>query len=239
MKRSIRILSLILLSALLLISFTSCMSLDDMKAAHAFYDENGAILYDGHTYYLLPECSELTVSELDSINVTETDVPVLLSGTLGDSYDVSPQKIFLSMYYKGKIYCREDYFEDVKNRIENGYTMDRYCFMAMIDPENTGDPANSYVDYELLKPKVASVLLDTMEIAEPMILPSAGMKYEQIIRINRCSEDTFFQSYAFDLRISEGIYYVAVTDSVQSETAYYRISDEDLPLIQNTFYHAA
>ena len=233
MKQTIKLLSLILLTAILAVSLTSCAALDTMREAHAFYGEDETILYNDATYYRLPECADLTVSGLYAINVTESDVPLLLSGILGDSYEVTNGGEFLerSTYSSDIVYCRSDRFESVKAMIEKGYTMNHLCFRELL----YNDDFETYHGYVLIDTKTEAVLQNTVETQKPMLLPGSGMKNETIIEINRCSEDMLFQSHAFDLRVSGGVYYVTVTDSLTNETAYYRIADSDLAVIRATF----
>ena len=129
MKKIKRILAALLL-CVMAVSLAGCAELDEMKAHHAFWGEDGVVEYNGYIYRALTPTSMLGVWDAkDTIYVTDKDVPVLLSEDFGTSMTVGRSGILLESNgysswgyneYFGGIYCREDYYESVMQQIQNG-----------------------------------------------------------------------------------------------------------------------
>lgn len=125
------------LATLLCFSLCGCSELEQMRAEHAVWQEDGSILWNGAVYREL----ELNDSnrELDfaydyvTIYVTEPDVPVLLSEMFGDGMDVCANGTLIKFYdyrndYRYKLYCREDAYDEMVNKLENGVNMNTYLY---------------------------------------------------------------------------------------------------------------
>ena len=139
MKKTIRLLSVVALVALLGMIVCGCSMLDDMKAVHGILSEDKqTVIYKGETFRKLPEGVPyyFNSSYSNKINVTDEDVPVLLSE--GYSYEsyydglngilaVSTLEDFSgydglialesTMYYSGStdhfdFYCTEDNYDE-------------------------------------------------------------------------------------------------------------------------------
>ena len=114
MKQCKRWLAVLLVVALCL-PLCGCQMLEDMRAAHAVWQEDGSILWNGNVYRLLRNVSEKSLVLLEDGNVwvTEADVPVLLSETLGDYGRVSHSGALILTYdHDGEtLYCREDRYD--------------------------------------------------------------------------------------------------------------------------------
>ena len=228
MKKFVKNLTLFLLIALMLLTLASCKELDDMKSRQGFITEDESEIRLGEAvYYLLPGCEALKPAYTDSINVTASDVPVLLSAIIGYGYDLSSDGIFLER--SGTVYCRSDYFEKVKNSIETGYSMTSYCFLKS-EYKNGMYEQN----YKVIAPAVGTILENAIEKGTPFTIPGSGMRNERIYEVYHCSGDTFFKSYAFDIRVSGNACYVTVSDLSANETIYYPIADTDTETILRT-----
>ena len=80
-----------------LISLCSCQFLDELKSLHAVWanEQKTEILFQGRTFHKLPAAKDrfpilvnktMNSADFKRGNLTETDVPVLLSGTMGSLF---------------------------------------------------------------------------------------------------------------------------------------------------------
>ncbi len=125
---------------LLCFSMSGCARLDEMRARHAVWQEDGTILWNSAVYKPLPAVKEAEVNSTRlkdvPIHVTEADVPVLLSTQYYDYFECDPNGIFLRGYveengeYYGeyKLFCREDRYEEVAAELVNGFVSKGLCY---------------------------------------------------------------------------------------------------------------
>lgn len=82
MKRIIKTISVLLAVLSLCVLFTGCDYIDELRAKHAIISEDKqAVAYKGKTFYRLPEGIPYFFNDTasNSVNITDYDVPVLLS----------------------------------------------------------------------------------------------------------------------------------------------------------------
>ena len=88
MKRTIRILALLICAVLLCVSLCSCEYLDDLKNNRAILIDGESFTFHGQVYRLMPLSSKLTFIMSNPVYseyyLTTEDVPVLLSPSYGD-----------------------------------------------------------------------------------------------------------------------------------------------------------
>ena len=126
------------LATVLCLSLCGCDELETMRAEHGVWQEDGSILWNGAVYRKLE--TTLSMGEFDftysyvTIYVTEPDVPVLLSTMFGEGMDVSADGIILEHYDywrdedRTTWYCREDVYDEMVKKLENGVTLNTYCY---------------------------------------------------------------------------------------------------------------
>lgn len=147
MKKWKRLLVLLMTVALCL-SLCGCRELDDMKARHATWMEDGNILWNGHTYIPLYNTfdeenyafvEELNFNDSEVIHITKPDVPVLLSETMGTNgytgaggllVEVNRYvpSIHADMEYTNTVYCRADMYSWTMDALQNGYEIQEYGY---------------------------------------------------------------------------------------------------------------
>ena len=231
MKQKIRTILVLLLIPFLLVAFTACETLDDLRNTQGFWEEDGSISLHGTRYLKLPPCEEIAIdAETDTFYITEPDVPVLLSSMYGDYFSRSEDARFLRG--NGEFYCHSDHYEEIKTRIENGVEMDHFCYTEY----RFIDGITRQVTTVLSRPAI-QLLNDTVKNSTPMALPEgATMSFDQTVHIYRSSEDALFRTYAFKLcRLSES-YYITVTETISGEETYYPIAEDGVSLIKEIFY---
>lgn len=141
MKKTYRILALFTALILVCLSATGCNAIDEMRKNHAFYNADGSIMLDNTDYLLLPEnafFSPYNSDDTRTIEITEADVPVLLStiwGTTGTLYNDG--EILLVDYGK-TCYCRKDKYEQYNALLAAPFEPTGYCYTYFVlDTEDT------------------------------------------------------------------------------------------------------
>lgn len=135
MKKSKRWIAL-LLALLLCASLCGCQELEDMRANHAVWQEDGTILWNGVVYRELADVPEEYQHVVDGmIFVTEADVPVLLSQEFGTNWTVDTERGLLhSWNHNGQetFFCREDRYEEMAEYFQKYFdkelVMDTYFY---------------------------------------------------------------------------------------------------------------
>lgn len=100
----------------LMLSLCSCAELDKLKDAHAVVLENGNISYKNAEYKKIDDTSGHFAPCLSkTLNITEPDVPVLFSDTIGYTGEASVNDEIIM--YQGYYFCRLDVYDYVKDRM--------------------------------------------------------------------------------------------------------------------------
>ncbi len=233
MKRMKRILAVVLASALCL-CLTGCQALKDMRAAHAVWQEDDSIYYNGNVYKPLASTSEdlnMYGGECKEIYVTKSDVPVLLSPMIGSSCDISENEVFIFGYHlippsgislldpnevSEVIYCRADHFDAVSRRLEEGFEAAKYSY-EYYDWDRDKDKSIHYTLTAQEKQAVDTVL--ATEIPDKM-LEDMYFDYDYIIELYGCSEDDLFCRHLMSIQMFDDNYYIMVGD------LYYVVPDQ-------------
>ncbi len=153
MKKMKRVLAVVC-AFVLCLSLCGCRELDEMKANHATWMENGYILWNDYTYIPLYSTDEavyyeyvedLNWDDSEVIYVTQPDVPVLLSEMMGtngytgagglllevNGYDYPPSMSLhdtMEYDYKNYIYCRADMYNWTVEALQSGYEIQDYGY---------------------------------------------------------------------------------------------------------------
>lgn len=130
MTKTKRVLAL-LCSLFLCFSLCGCAELDRMQAAHGTWTQTGGILWNGYEYTRIDGYWEyLNTATEGTLSVTAPDVPVLLSGMLGEEVMYNSSKTLLHNYtYDDEVtYCRKDLVEWLVNANTEGYQWDTYRY---------------------------------------------------------------------------------------------------------------
>lgn len=146
MNKSKRIFACFLL-VLLMTPLCSCNYLDRLKAHHAVWNDEDktGILWNGEVFRELDKESGYLYT--DNINVTDADVPVLLSDAYGRTAHVDPtgNLIYFEYYvfddaYSTRRYVRSEVYDQYKAAAEKA-EMDRFCAEISIYTHEDGERA--------------------------------------------------------------------------------------------------
>lgn len=210
MKKFKRILALGFV-ILICVSLCSCNFIDELRSKQAFYDAPDRITFRDEVYIKLPECDNLKYYSEAYGNVTEKDVPVLLSDSYGQSFsfnnDLSLLRISLGNYY-----VREDLYDQYYNVISNKPTLDRYC----ISGERDNDYGSSREYFEVVLSDEAKQAIDNALLGEKVNISDYYWDGEVIVKLT--DEKGFFLKTT-DLRILKyngKMYVLFFNDGVES-----------------------
>ena len=229
-----RILSLILVLALCL-PLCGCRYLDEMKTARAIRGpENSIILANGTKYMPLPYSEDFCPDFSDRSNVyivKDEELPLLLTEYYSDYGIISADGQFIRAYstsYETIYYCREDTYNSVRLRIENGAALSVYCY--------------SYYDLETDQTKLYELTLEQAQALEWVYyeqeleeLPTgATMVYDVRVDLYLYSSDHLFRQDTIDIGIVDGKYYL-----IPSYASIYPVPEELNPIFNEIMANSA
>lgn len=121
MKKIIKLIAVVMITVIISISFCGCYQIDEMKEKRAVWtNKNHTALQIGKTKYrILPETDLIlpdTSGDNGNYSVVKEDVPVLLSGILGENLELSKNKEIACTDY-AYYYARDDVYEKYVNAI--------------------------------------------------------------------------------------------------------------------------
>ena len=225
MKKKFRFIAMLAIMALILSTLSGCMSLDDLRKDHAVYNDKQSIVYNDVEYkqianqngYLKPHVSDT----LSNIYVTEADVPVLLSQTIGSHFWVSDDGRFLIAddYTYSTIYCRTDCYDEIFARVTAKFVPTGYCYAY--DKYNKEDYNHTEGLYHLTDKQTAVIrkVLTTVTAEEYSFLPQ--LDFNNVVELEACSDDMLFRNYVMDIyQLSVGYCLVLQEDKDSKVTIY-------------------
>lgn len=234
MKRFKKLVALAL-AVLLCVSLCGCQELEDMRAAHAFLQEDGTIQWNGSTYRQLENVPEgFQFYGGNRVLVTLPDVPVLLSEAFGENFYADKDGVILHSWSQGveeAFFCREDCYDEMVSYLQQGAKMDGYCYTCW---ENESER-----QYDLTKDQIEVIdeLLQSLEftrVGTELVFEMSDYCFP----LWKCDEKHLFLSdnYVVEIAKQNGTYYLITPDNTMSAvpTEYYAVMDE----IVEVFYEA-
>lgn len=219
MKYIKRILCLVM-AIVLCCSLTACNELDEMRAAHAFYQVDGTILWNGYTYYQLTgDYSNLNLNYSNYVYVTEKNVPLLVSRTEGHLHYASDNGLLLegSNYMETTVFCREDYYDQTQNAILNGFEIEKYGYTEWVE-----------TDFDFVEKQFYLTAYER-ETIDRILSSSPVDGYEQSqwsysLSIYGYSEDDIFSMHVCDVMYDGESYILRLDDDTD---VYYPVPESD------------
>ena len=219
MKKSVRILLLLLVVILTATSLCGCEEIEQARKTHGYYDAYGNVILNGVRYVPITVNEYFTVDTPESclhIDVTEQDVPLLLKDTLGRDMTLSKDEIFLCNYdFETYYYCREDKFAEFNERMTREFVPDGYYYdYGIVNDEGYyGDSAY----YQLTPQEVEAV--NTILGQQPLEIPESMIsEYTVSVQLFTATKDLYFRNYFVNLQYEDGVYTFVRYDN--SETLY-------------------
>ncbi|MBQ2971530.1 MAG: hypothetical protein IJE16_03150 [Ruminococcus sp.] len=247
MKNKRKFLVLILALTMMCLCLTGCDELDTMREKHAFFveeDNADAITYNGETYLKIEKTGNLpdplyNNNDYSSVYVTNPDVPVLLSQSLGNWLDISADGNFLYGYiytpfeteYSGvyessveSLYVKDEFYDTVKAKIEEGieYPMYGYSYYVYED-EDDFEGTSHY--YYLNSDEIAAIN-KVIEEVKPTDNEDVIYDYYYVLNFDKVSADKFFGMYSYELYYNkyDGYYLSNYSESLDTHS-YYKVPE--------------
>ena len=210
----------LLVILVLVLGLCGCDALDAMREAQTQYGEDGSILYKGVAYVRLPE-SEYLSPEYDvwkEIYVTDPDVPVLLSQAIYiERLALSLDGNFLISMSDDVVYCREELYDSVFDRIVNGFEVAAMQYEYSVYDEEVG--IHRWQTYTLTQEQWDTVY-EVLETVEPIeIGRNWNINGQWYLYLYECSQDGFFKKGTMELVASEDSY-TLILESGDQTLAY-------------------
>ncbi len=225
MKRTAKILAAIGLIIILCVSMTGCMKIDKMREQQGYIDDKGNIIVNGEKYMPLPSCDYLAPdfegyygslfqSSDYVVNITEKDVPVLLSNFADERCQISKDRMYIVKevmddyfgYYGEQYYCHEDIYDKISSAIEAGYSPDGYKYYYT-DWEDTENYEKEYILTDAQVSAINEVLSTASTLDELPYDVENGM-WEYYTEIMSFTKDMPFERYEVDIYKHQSGYYI-------------------------------
>lgn len=238
MKRTAKILAAIGLIIILCVSMTGCMKIDKMRERHGYIDEKGNIVVNGEVFIALPYC-EYLAPEIEGyygsvfqssdyiVNITDKDVPVLLSGFTGEKCHISKDEMYLVRevfdeyhgYYGEQYYCHEDIYDKIYSAIEAGYSPDgyKYDYTDWSDEDNNWDKEYILTDAQV---NAINEVLSTVATMDELPFEVESYDYKYFVEIKSFTEGMPFEKYEMDIYEYESGYYIYKSQWNEDETEW-------------------
>lgn len=200
------------LASVLCLSLCGCQKLDDMRAVHAVWQEDGSILWNGDVYRQLEDVPESLQFYVDqTVMVTESDVPVLLSDLLGDSFTVDDSGVLMhNWHWNGgeTWFCREDKYEEMAEYFRLEVELDTYFYAYW--PEKNGDVKQQHYYLSEEEKAVIDTLLNEADFTDPgNILYGPFEETEFMVVLGRCDgKHLFAEHYVVEIVSKQEGYYL-------------------------------
>lgn len=236
MNKTVKRLAALLAAIPLVLSLTGCNYLDELRDSHAFWDEDRNIVLQGVTYKKLPFNEYLCIDgdRENAVNVTEPDVPVLLSPFEFTCYRDSTG-VFLE-YSSGVYYCREDRYEDMVVRLKAPFEPEVLCYSYYVyDSKQSKSITHTYT----LTQEQSQMLTTVMENTEPQIQGEGwSLNSDATVYLEEATADLLLRRECMRLLRSGSTYYISIAENRQ--TLVFTIPDgckETCDAIMNDYDH--
>lgn len=230
MKKNRKFLILLLALAMMCLCLTGCDELDTMKQSHGHWVTEGdtsSFNLNDETYVLLEDAENLNPmynsQHEDIIYITDPDVPVLLSTSYSNTFEISDDGNFVvgslpynykaeykdstflfspiitvseSMDGEAVTYCKEDIYNEVSKKIAEGIEYTGYGYSYFITDRS------SYMDtyhYYYLSDEECEAINKVVETVKP--ITGSDMPYYEgyMLSLDKISEDKMFAESSYDI----------------------------------------
>ncbi len=223
MKKTVKIIALIITLCTMLSMLSGCSFIDDLRKSKIVINEKGNLVYKDNEYIKLEKTDTLYFNYDynfdEEILAGKDEEPILYTFFKGEYCDLSKDKVLIQTF-GGDIYCREDKYESVTDKIKNGFTAEKYIYTYEIYIENGYDYEWEEKIHTLTESDLAKVN-EIFETVEP-ITNGTYMISNSIynVEIYGCSKDLIFRKYAFDIFYLDGKYYIQKEDERYNPYVY-------------------
>lgn len=217
MKKSIKFICLILTVFVVCLSLSGCNMIKELRKDFAYYTKEGIKL--GEKEYIQIKVNDYFMPEVDLervITVAEKEVPLLLGGFYGKTFDISIDKVFITDY--SKTYCLASEYQRVKDVFENPYKVNGYAVKGF-DEENNTEILNKFSD---------GLNREMTEILSTEPLFAHWREYEKFSLITMgysYGEEDYLKREEFNVAIYNGEYVIVTSIDDDGNVNYYKCNE--------------
>lgn len=155
MKKYLKLCLAFVLSLVICLSFCSCNALDELRAAQAFFDKEGNIIYKGNTYVKFDNLNSdvsAVIPYYNEIYITKPDVPLLLSTVIkeGQGWINESCTLIEISDYESNYYILESKIDEYDKILKNLEFTDMYFEYVSVDDDG--------YKYELVSDRVKTAI---------------------------------------------------------------------------------
>ena len=187
-----KILAVVLALTMVLV-LCGCDTLDQLRLQRAEYDWKD-IVHQGVTYKKLPVCPALNpqIDYESKVFVVEPDVPLLLIETesLARFYK-SKDGNFLMHYNMESVYCREDMYEQLNQKILKGWEYTKTYYEYYVYDEEVPWEYEEY-RYMLTQEQIEALEFLVANVEPQTLGDGVYLQSDWSVRLTECSEDELF-----------------------------------------------
>ena len=258
MKKNRKFLILLLALAMMCLYLTGCDELDTMKQSHGHWVTEGdtsSFNLNDETYVLLEDAANLNPmynsQHEDIIYITDPDVPVLLSTSYSNAFEISENGNFVvgslpynykaeykdstflfspiitvseSMDGEAVTYCKESIYDDVKKKIKDGIEYTHYGYSYFTYDEKT---ASDTYHYYYLSDDECDAINKVVKTVEPKQSSNEPYHEMYMLSLDKITEDKMFGEVSYDIYRSElGDYSIEHYSYVTEEYTSYIVPEK-------------
>ncbi len=225
MKKTVKIVALISIVCIMMSTLSGCSFINDLREGKVVVDEKGDLFYKNNVYIKLDkDCEELyfdyDFNTEQEMYISKEEEPVLYGFFKSDFCSLSRDKLLIEDF-EGNIYCREDKYDSVVEKIENGFTPEKYMYTYEVYKEG------SFLDYEweekirYLTDSDFEKIDEVFEKVHPITNGSNMISNSYYcVEMYGCTEDLLFRKYAFDIFYLDDKYYLQTEDEYYNPLVY-------------------
>ena len=245
-KHVFRIISLLMLCALLCTSLCGCDAIDELRASVGTKTDDNTVVWNGVTYKRMDalQSSKIEVGGQNydqAVFLNDDNVPVLLMSMFCAEYHPTENGVFLCGVdydawsagikpigseegYVTWYYCREDRFDDVAAQLRDGLDLTGYQY--------------NYYDYDEGKTKTYNFTEEDIAMFENVVSPAnrwqvSNYNWQWSATVHHCTQDGLIDTTKYyDIVNNNGVYYVEYATNAQGDAwnydviEYYRVPKE-------------
>lgn len=221
------------ISVLLCLSLIGCNFIDEMRDAQIHFNDAGNLVYNGYQYIQLPICEAFSpdITYINTLYITEEDVPVLLSQQFGGRAYITNDNLYIySLTYsssdgKTSYFAREDIYDKIAKRINDGNYFDGYYFYYTYYDESDEVPSHKQV-YKIVSEESEEALNTIINTATPDAEIDIDLFTAYTVTdLYACSNDLLFAEYSITIYKTEKNIYIA-SYSEYEQPVVFRVDEE-------------
>lgn len=204
MKKTLKILTSLTLSIVMLTSLCSCINIKELRRSQGYYTDETqkSILFNGKIYDLMEDWNDdIDVFLTEVGSVSEKGKPLLIANLTGDTLHYNDAEIIIQANYSN--YCLREEYENMTQKIAN-MKLENYCVKSWC-----GDGFFEEVEEEIII--LDDEYVEAINYILENVTPSDDEEvyFEESVTVSKCDDTkTFLEYFCTVGRTYESRYYI-------------------------------